>query len=988
GILVLHSYHQGFPWTDNVMEGMTSMLNTSGLDMEIHTEYMDTKRYSPETAFGALADLYRKKYINTRIDIILLSDNNALNFILSNREGLFPGIPVVFCGINNFSPDLLAGHDKITGVAEDIDIGGTLDLARQLMPEIRQFIVVNDRTRTGLSNRHKFNRAVSSPEYNSLSFTIYDDISAGTLKEKLGALPGDTAVLLFTFHRDRLDKWFSIDEYLDLVTGHSNRPVFSFWGHYAGKGVTAGKMVYGREQGRQSALYALRILKGEKASDIPVLQRSPNISLLDYGLAKKFGLDTEHLPENSILLNRPESVFAKYRNTIIASITVFAVLIVLVIVLAFNILSRKRAIEALQQTEEKYRRLSENSPDVIYRMTIPGGEYEYVSPSSLQIFGLTPEDCYDNSGQIREIIHPDWLDYYDAQIQRMMAGDISPTYEYQIRHSGTDARWIHERNAGIRDASGKLVAVEGIVTDITELKSAEKALKESHELFLTVMNSIDATIYVADLSTHEILFMNQYMIDTFGADFTGSLCWQSFRDETGQCPHCNNEILVDTRGKPTGAQVWHDKNPVTGKWYINHDRAIQWSDGRIVKLQIATDITDLKKMEDQLRQAIKMESVGRLAGGVAHDFNNMLSIILGNVEILLEDIDPQSPLGDNIAEVQRAAKRSADLTRQLLAFARKQTIAPKVLDLNKTVEGMLKMLGRLIGEDIDLTWHPDHALWPVKLDPSQVDQILANLCVNARDAMEDVGRLTIETANARFDEEYCRNHTGFKPGDFTAIIVSDTGCGMDRKTRENLFEPFFTTKELGEGTGLGLATVYGIIKQNNGFINVYSEVGKGTTFKIYLPRYETAKDAQAHPHRPDITCKGDETILLVEDEASMLKMTRMMLERLGYSVITANTPDEAIRISAGCGTPIHLLMTDVVMPRMNGRDLADKLTRDFPDLKCLFMSGYTANVIAHRGILDKGLNFINKPFSKQELSVKLREILDQGAAPAKAKPRS
>jgi len=299
------------------------------------------------------------------------------------------------------------------------------------------------------------------------------------------------------------------------------------------------------------------------------------------------------------------------------------------------------------------------------------------------------------------------------------------------------------------------------------------------------------------------------------------------------------------------------------------------------------------------------------------------------------------------------------------------------MDLNETVEAMLKMLRRLIGENIDLSWQPGHDIWPVKVDPAQIDQILANLSVNARDAISGVGRLTIETGKAAFDEAYCAQHPGFVPGDFVLLAVSDNGCGMDAETQKNLFEPFFTTKEVGQGTGLGLATVYGIAKQNNGFINVYSEPDQGTTFKIYLPRHRTV-DEPTRAERADAgESHGSETILLVEDEKTILKMTSMLLERLGYTVLTAATPGEAMDVAREHSEEINLLMTDVVMPEMNGRDLAGKLITLYPNLKWLFMSGYTKNVIAHHGVLEEGVNFIQKPFSKQELSVHVRKALDE-----------
>ena len=399
---------------------------------------------------------------------------------------------------------------------------------------------------------------------------------------------------------------------------------------------------------------------------------------------------------------------------------------------------------------------------------------------------------------------------------------------------------------------------------------------------------------------------------------------------------------------------------------------------------IFADITDRKraeeeraKLEAQLQQAQKMESVGRLAGGVAHDFNNMLGVILGHAEIALDQVDPAQPLHADLQEIRNAANRSADLTRQLLAFARKQVVSPKVLDMNDTISGMLKMLQRLIGEDINLAWLPAAHLWPVNIDPSQLDQILANLCINARDAIAGVGRLTIETENIDFDNIYCTDHPGFTPGEYVLLTVSDDGCGMDRETVDKIFEPFFTTKGIGKGTGLGLATIYGIVKQNSGFINVYSEPDQGTTFKIYLPRH-MGKTEQARTEKPqEPIMRGQETILLVEDEPALLELSKLLLSTQGYRVLPAGTPGEAIRLAGENSGEIHLLMTDVVMPGMNGRDLAKKLLALYPHLKCLFTSGYTANVIAHHGVLDEGVHFIQKPFSRGDLAAKVREVLDR-----------
>jgi len=382
------------------------------------------------------------------------------------------------------------------------------------------------------------------------------------------------------------------------------------------------------------------------------------------------------------------------------------------------------------------------------------------------------------------------------------------------------------------------------------------------------------------------------------------------------------------------------------------------------------------KLESQLLQAQKMESVGRLAGGVAHDFNNMLTVIIGQAELGLMKIGPSDPLAGNFAEIIAMAERSAELIRQLLAFARKQTVAPKVLDLNVTVTATLKMLQRLIGENIRLVWQPAPDLGRILMDPTQLDQVLANLCVNARDAIEDTGMISIETENRTIDSDFRNTFLDSAPGEYVRLSVRDNGRGMDKEIISQIFEPFFTTKEMGKGTGLGLSTVYGIVKQNNGFVDVCSEPEHGTVFSIYLPRYD-GKCSQVLPGGFAVPVpRGQETILVVEDETSILDIVSIMLKGQGYSVLAASTPGEAIKLAREFDGEIQLLMTDVVMPEMNGRDLAKNLLSMYPHLKRLFMSGYTANVIAHHGVLDEGVHFIQKPFSLPAMAAKVREVLD------------
>ncbi len=401
-------------------------------------------------------------------------------------------------------------------------------------------------------------------------------------------------------------------------------------------------------------------------------------------------------------------------------------------------------------------------------------------------------------------------------------------------------------------------------------------------------------------------------------------------------------------------------------------------DGQAIFFELfAEDVTERRALEQQLRQAQKMEAVGRLAGGIAHDFNNLLMVISGYSEFLLERIGPEPALRGPAQEIANAAQRATSLTRQLLAFSRKQMLAPKLVDLNGVVTENLKMLTRLIGEDIDLVMVPGSDIGAVKADPGQIEQVVMNLAVNARDAMPHGGKLTIETANVTLDANYARFHSPVKPGDYVMLAISDTGMGMDTETLTHIFEPFYTTKGL-KGTGLGLSTVYGIVKQSEGYVWVYSEPGKGTTFKIYLPRVDATSQIEAlQPMSPaEQPVPGRETVLLVEDEENLRQLVRQSLESQGYRVIDAADGGAAIRLSQAHPGPIHLLLTDVIMPGMNGRELANQVSSSRPEMKVLYMSGYTENHIGHNGTLDQGIALLQKPFTLPALKAKVREVLD------------
>ncbi len=639
----------------------------------------------------------------------------------------------------------------------------------------------------------------------------------------------------------------------------------------------------------------------------------------------------------------------------------------------------KRAVEPLRESEALFRNLFERHAAVQLLIDTHNGNIMDANDAAVEFYGWTREQLRQMRIQEINTLPPE-----EVKMEMEKARTKQRIY-FEFQHQLADG--------SIRDVEvfSSKIQVKGrdrlhsIIHDVTARKQAEKALRESEQSFSQLFESAPVPMaYATDVEGYSGTTWNEAWYHTFG-----------YAREQAE-GRSGNDIGMWVNPSDRGRFI---ETANRQNYVADFETLLRRRDGAVrncslfarfidktghrLLMAVYLDITHRKradeereKLQAQLSQAQKMESVGRLAGGVAHDFNNMLGAILGYTELGMLRVSPTDPTYGTLKDIQKAAQRSVDLTRQLLAFARKQTVAPKLLDLNETLEGMLKMLRRLIGEDIDLEWLPGNDLDPVRMDPSQIEQLLANLCVNARDAIHDTGKITVETGAATVDETDCAGHVGSVPGEYVLLAVSDDGCGMDAETRSHLFEPFFTTKAVGKGTGLGLATVYGMVKQNNGFIDVHSQPGQGTTVKIYLPRNtaETGRTTKKDPAQA--AERGHETILLVEDEPMILDITTKMLEHQGYTVQAAGTPGEAIRLAREHAGEIHLLMTDVVMPEMNGRDLAKNLLSLYPNLKRLFMSGYTADVIAHHGVLDEGVQFIQKPFSVQALAVKVREVLD------------
>ncbi|MEE9910621.1 MAG: PAS domain S-box protein [Deltaproteobacteria bacterium] len=673
-----------------------------------------------------------------------------------------------------------------------------------------------------------------------------------------------------------------------------------------------------------------------------------------------------------------------------------------ILLAARDVTTRRKIEDALRESERRYRMIVENMQDVIGIMDF-NFQFTYVSSDNLKLTGYTKEEV--KGVPIDKLLAPKSLsqiiDIFGEEMERekkrtAFHDPVMRTIELELFHKAGGTTWAEVTATLTRDEYGKPKEIMLVARDITARREIQEALKESEQRYRMIVENMQEVIWTSDLNM-KTTYMSPscFLLTGYTPDelmdlpldrlltpesltvAVTTVMEEIAREASGEPvdPYRSRTMQQEIIGKQ-GGTVWIE---VTGTF-------IRDKQGKATGMLMAgRDITAGKKAEEekdkleaQLMQAQKMEIVGRLAGGVAHDFNNMLSVILGYVDLAKLRLAKQHPVLKDIAEIEKAAIRSRDITTQLLAFSRKQIIEPRIIDLNDLVAHTEKALVRLIGEDVNLQVKPGKNLWLIKFDPSQIEQILINLAVNARDAMSSGGRLIIETANIVLDDAYCEQHIDFLPGHYVRLSFSDNGAGMDKETLQYIFEPFFTTKEIGKGTGLGLATVYGIVKQNNGFINVYSERRHGTTFTIYLPRASEERDIQDEPE-DEQAFTGTGNILLVEDDAMVLQITRGILESIGYTVMTTQHPQDAIAHCQNPASRIDLVISDVVMPGMSGKELRKKMLEIRPDIKVIFMSGYTADIIAQHGILEEGVQFIQKPFTVKSLASKVAEVMASGS---------
>jgi two-component system, cell cycle sensor histidine kinase and response regulator CckA len=864
-VLVLHSYSRSDVSAFDTQAGLDQALKASGLAVETFVEALDVNRIPPTPQYlEGFAHLLRAKYATFRFEALVASDNDAFNFLRTHRDELFPGVPLVFFGISDYSPAVLDGRSDLTGIGGSRDYHSALAAIERLQPAVSQVAAITDDTTTGRAERAGLEAALrSGHERLNVQFLSLADGNLEQLAGKLARLPSNAAALLLHASVDRDGVAYGVETTTRLLSARSAVPLYVMSDIRIGYGALGGAVTSGHASGEAAGKLVVEILEGTNVGSIPVETIRPARLIFDYKVLRRFGIPTTDLPAGSEVVNRPGSILDQYRGQVIGTALAFTVVSVLLVVLFFEVLRRRRVEARLRSSQTALTGVLNS---------VPQG-----------IFWKNRDGLYLGCNEV-----------FARAVGRPSAESVKGLTEVEVSRSPDAARMYRADDL-----------------EVMSLNRAKRHIVESFE------------------------------------DADGQVRWV----ETTKLP------LADQDGSVYGVLgVWDD---ITERKVSEQERA---------------------KLVEQLQQAVKMEAVGRLAGGMAHDFNNVLTAICGNLELARDELDSPTATAHYLEEVQASADRAASLIRQLLAFSRKQLLAPRIVNLNELVPKLRTMLERLIGEDIVLDTRLDAALGSVKVDPSQVEQVLVNLAVNARDAMPTGGRLLIETRNADLDDTYCASHPDAAPGPHVVLEVSDTGHGMPPEVASRIFEPFFTTKPQGRGTGLGLATAYGSVRQVGGHIEVESQVGVGTRFRVYLPRVAGRPEAVPSRAVSALPASRGETVLLVEDDESVRNLTAAMLTRLGYTVLQAPNGPGALAQAKSPETRIDLLFTDVVMPGMNGRELAEQMAAERPDLRVLFASGYTDNVIVHHGLVDARLSFIAKPFTMQSLASKLREVLDPPAA--------
>ena len=977
-VVIINSYHQGFKWTDEITSAVISKMSSQLNNLEFHVEYMDSKRH-PDKEFRDI--FYRSiapKYKSFRPDIIITSDDNALDFVKRYHRDLFPATPVIFCGVNKISNALSVERNYFSGLIETLDIVANIELIQHLMPEIKEIVIVSDGTTTGLGTRQMVLEVENQHQDIDFTYLNGEDLNTEQMLESLKQLGRFSAVLVPAWYLDKDGNTFDNTTIYPLIVKASAVPVFATSSANLGLGIVGGKLNSGIIQGEYAAYQALRILFGEVSiKDLPVETNSQNKFMFDHFQLSRFGISKQNLPPGSIIFNRPIPFYERYKTESGIAFSAFILLVSIIALLLWNIRRRqmveKDLVDQKQMAEQYF-----NIAGVMLIVIDSQSRIVLVNRKTLETLGYAE----------KELLGEEWMkiclvpsEYNKAQriYKDLMDGKVQ-SYEcieqYALTKQGKE-RLIAWKNVLLKDRGGNVTGILTSGEDITERSNMEKSLRESEERFRALHEASFGGIVIHDEG--RILDCNQglseitgYSIDELIGMDGLQLIEPGWREVVMQ----NISSAVD---QPYEVEGIRRDNSVYALYLRGKNIPYK---GRTVRVVEFRDITDRKlaeeeriKLESQLHQAQKMESIGQLAGGVAHDFNNMLAGISGAAELLEITLDGNEDGLSYIGIIRNATERASGLTSKLLAFSRKGKLRSTPLDLHAIVRDTMAILERSVDKRIALRANLEAKEFMVVGDPSQLQSGILNICLNARDVMPEGGEILVSTANVEMNEKDCSNNLDFTPGMYIKLSIEDTGTGILPELQPKIFEPFFTTKEAGKGTGLGLAAVYGMIKEHHGNIQLYSEPGKGTVFHVFLP--VTHREVIRNEHKDEITLEGSGTILVVDDEDIIRATASLLIENLGYDVILASNGKEAVEIYDRMSDEIDLIIIDMVMPVMDGREAFERIISINPAAKMIMSSGYAKNINVE-SMKDKGLaGFIAKPFNQLELSKVIADVLNR-----------
>ena len=941
--------------------------------VEFYTEYLDLVRFPSPVHAANLVKLLQLEFSEQKPDLIVPVSYSAVQFLLREGKGLFPGTPVVALfnvrrldELKSRIATRTAGRD-ITGVASTDEPARTLDLALRLQPDTQRVAVV-----VGCSQVEKYwvdqLKQDLLPYRQTVDVTYLTGLTMDEVLRQVAALPPHTVVLNTFFFEDARGQFFLGEEALDLVAGAAHMPVYAIYSNDIGHGVVGGRMTDPELAGIQIARMSARVLAGENAAGIPIELDNSAKDTVDWRQLQRWHISESRLPPATVELFREPSVWERYRYLIVAVISLCIVETILILALLFAVERRKRAEKALRQQKALADAVIESLPGVFLLQNRAGKNLRWnrnaervvrYGPKDVPVLGNVAEKYKEAARRAVDEVFEHGSTHLEADML-VQGGGTAPYYFTGVRV----------------ELEGKpyLTAV-GI--DLTESKKAEEALRRSEAELRSFVEHAPYGIGTIGVREDRFLHANPALVRLLGYPSEGEVL----------ALKVSSDLYADGeaggfRAQPTRADffsavefTWKRKDGKPVIVRASGRRLRPGGEGEVLEI-IAEDVTSRRLLEEQLRHTQKMEALGQLAGSVAHDFNNLLGVIIGYSELLSADLGSEGLVSARLETIKKAGVRAASLTSQLLAFSRRQVLQPRVLNLNSLVTETQRMLQRLMGEDIEQKVVLDPALGKTKADPGQMVQVIMNLAVNARDAMPRGGKLTIETANVSFDDVTTFYGVDVPPGQYVLLSVTDTGTGMDAETLGRLFEPFFTTKEAGKGTGLGLATVYGIVKQSGGYVFVDSQLRRGTAFRVYLPQVDRpVEDVSPQPKKMADLPSGSATFLVVEDERAFRELLRDGLQSRGYHVLVASNGVEALQVADQHNGPIRMLITDVIMPQMSGPELARSLTKVRDNIDVLYMSGYADDKLGSFTDSNGELTWIQKPFYIHDLVRKIQEIL-------------